>query len=192
MPSKQKYPNLPDEFRVLVKKARLDLGLSLAAVAKDLGVSTPTVSQLELGNRNFNYERAVQFRDYFEMDYGLPLPDKSKAETIRRERRKHEAIKDRFYILVDGEIIEVLSYRKLGPLTEARLAEKNESSWVKTRIPGSVDLHIWPPNDRRMHEFVDTCSCYPEIESETGDGKIIARAIVHTAYDDRPGPLGQQ
>lgn len=123
MPSKQKYPNLPDEFRILVRKARLDLGLSMAAVAKDLGTITPTVSQLELGKRNFNYERAVQFRDYFEMDYELPLPDMSKAEPVTRTRTKHESVKDRFYILVDGEVIEVLSYRKLGPLTEAKIIE---------------------------------------------------------------------
>ena len=120
--SKQKYPNLPEEFRVLVKEARLNQGLTTRVMGAAIGCYPATISQYERGARNFTYENAVKFRDYLNLDYDLPLPRPEEALPIVRKRRVPKTVQSKaFYIVVDNEIIEVRTYRRLGPVTKARL-----------------------------------------------------------------------
>lgn len=122
--AKQKYPNLPDDFRKLAFKKRKELGISQREMAEDLGKKFPSfISQLEIGERNFTYEIAKQFRDYLGLEYDLPEPHPENAEVIIRKRKKAAAVEgESFYIVVDGELIEVMKYRRLGPITKAKLA----------------------------------------------------------------------
>lgn len=123
--AKRKYPNLPEDFRSLVRETRLSKQITLTAMAKDIGVYPATISQYEKGERNFSYERAVQFRDYLEMDYALPDPDISFAEPISRNRKESKPIENEgFYVIVEGEIIEVLTFRRLGPATKAKIIDR--------------------------------------------------------------------
>ena len=67
---------------------------------------------------------------------------------------------------------------------------ENVESWIKTRIPGQIGFHVVPPNDTQEHALTIFCLCYPEVEDERGpDGILVNRAIVHRAWDKRPGPL---
>jgi transcriptional regulator with XRE-family HTH domain len=114
-----KYPNLPADFIVEMKKARLEQGWATRAVSAILGLSAATISQYETGKRNMSYERAVQLRDLYEMDFYLPEPDFTDAPTVTRKRTRYERQNDPFFIVVDGELIKVLTYFKMGPVSTA-------------------------------------------------------------------------
>jgi hypothetical protein len=66
---------------------------------------------------------------------------------------------------------------------------EESEDWVRTRMLDSVDIHVWPPNDGDAHIFESSCVCAPVIETEKRDGLVIARAIVHNAWDGRLGPF---
>ena len=126
--SKMIYPNLPDDFRALVRKARIQKGLSQHQLGEALGYGSPAsaVSQFETANRNFSYAKAVAFRDYLEMDYSLPYPSKENTPPITRNRKKAKPTETKaFHIIVDGELIEVVAYRRLGPVTKARVINQD-------------------------------------------------------------------
>lgn len=118
--AKRKYPNLPEDFRVLVRAKRLQLGVTLKVMGDDLNCGPVLLSQLELGKRNFTFEMAKKIRDYLQLDYALPEPDFSQMEPLARNRTSFPVEKDSFLIEVNGEIIEVRSYRRLGRLTNSR------------------------------------------------------------------------
>lgn len=46
----------------LMRRARLQTGMSLRGLAKKLGYSAPYVSDLELGRQNWNEERIEKFK----------------------------------------------------------------------------------------------------------------------------------
>jgi len=117
MPVNTRYPNIPENFRHEMKKARLEQEWSLRAVAAMLKLSAAaTVSQYETGGRNMSYERAVQLRDLYEMDFDLPEPDFTNAPKVDRRRIRYERKTDPFLVLVDGRVIKVLAYFDMGPI----------------------------------------------------------------------------
>ena len=116
---KMKYPNLPDDFRELIVKARIESNLAVRAVARDLGWQPAAMSQYERGDRNMSYETAVALRDYYELDYVLPEPERIATGVIKRNRKSAPVESEKFKILIDGEVIEVLTFRRLGPVTPA-------------------------------------------------------------------------
>lgn len=123
MPAKTKYPNIPEDFRELIRQTRLIKGLPYRVVGEDLGVPGATISQFERGDRNINYEWAKRLKTYYGLDCDLPEPDLAKVEPITRRRENRAAIKaSGLFLEVDGELIEVVTYRKLGPLTKSRRA----------------------------------------------------------------------
>lgn len=125
MPVKVAYPNLPDDFRKLVKNARLAKGYSIREMGRDLGIQPAAISQLERGDRNFSYDRAVQLRNYLNLDYDLPIPSSDDTQRVTRNRNKHPLERgDGFYLNVDGELIEVLTYRRLGSVSKATLIKE--------------------------------------------------------------------
>lgn len=128
MPINTKYPNLPDGFREAVRAARLMKGMSLRAAAKELGVSAPTMSQLELGVRNFDYNRAILFKNFFKMDFELPDVDFENAPKVTRGRVKHELKTDQFFVEIDGKLIKVMSYYEMGPVVKSRLVKENNGT----------------------------------------------------------------
>lgn len=113
---KMKYPNIPEGFAKACRDARHARGLTLIEMGKDIGITGATISQHEREVRNFSYERAVLFRDYLGVDMELPLPDKSLGERVTRNRSVHNLQKDPFYIELDGELIQVVTYRNYGKL----------------------------------------------------------------------------
>lgn len=124
--AKRKYPNLSEDFRALVKETRIKKGITTRKMATDMGFNNPTaVSQYENGQRNFNYETAVLFRDYLKLKYKLPIPRPEEREPEFRSRIKRErpTTGDPFYIIVDDEVIEVLTYRRIGIVTKAQTIE---------------------------------------------------------------------
>lgn len=66
---------------------------------------------------------------------------------------------------------------------------KESDPWVKTRMIDSVDFHVWPPHDTQPHDLEARCRCNPVVEIETAHGALLARAVVHNAYDGRPKPM---
>ena len=129
----QIYPNLPFDFRLKIKETRLKQKLSMRELGEALNYRSPaaTVSQLEGGARNFSYERAVQFRDYLKMDYELPEPRPEEAKTITRQQKKFGPIEtNRFYIVSNGELIEVLTYRKLGKIQNTPRISLDGQVWA--------------------------------------------------------------
>lgn len=122
MPAKMLYPNIPENFPQLVKSARIARGLSLREMGELVGLNGPNVHQLEKGERNFSYSRAVQFRDVLELNIELPEPDLTNRN-ITRKRYSSELLRGPLFLNVDGELIQVMTYRKLGPLTDATEAD---------------------------------------------------------------------
>jgi transcriptional regulator with XRE-family HTH domain len=121
-----KYPNIPETFREEMTKARIEQGWTQAAVSSILKLSGPSaVSQFELGRRSMTYDRAVQFRDLYEMDFDLPLPDFSHAVKIKRNRKRHYLIRDYFYAEIDGRLIKVMTYYDMGPMTRGNRLEEH-------------------------------------------------------------------
>lgn len=59
--------------------------------------------------------------------------------------------------------------------------------WVRIRI-NDREFHVWPPNDSKEHKHA-SCPCNPTIEIEKKNRKILDKAVVHKAWDDRPAPL---
>lgn len=120
------YPNIPEGFPEAVRKARVAKGISLRKAAKDLGFpAAAKLSQLELGKRNFSYENAVLVRDYLEMDFVLPPVDLTQKVRIFRNREKKQLLRDPFYINVDGEVIKVMTYYKIGPIINGHRISTN-------------------------------------------------------------------
>jgi len=65
-----------------------------------------------------------------------------------------------------------------------------DAPWVRTqKLPHKKnEFHVLPTNDKNEHVLVN-CPCEPAFDVEESNGKIIAVAVVHRAWDDRPGPL---
>ena len=124
---KMKYPNLPEGFGEAIKQARMKLGISQREVAAKMGISNVLLSQLEREDRNPNYETAVRLRDFYILDFELPTPSWDGIDPIERRRRKDPVYNDRFLIEIDGEVIEVLTYRKLGKVQHAHHVIKKEN-----------------------------------------------------------------
>ncbi len=115
MPANRTYPNLPAGFRVAMAAARKEKGWNQRQLSEEIGVIKTLVSQYESGARNIRYEHAKKINEVLNLCYVLPEPDLSKAEPIHRKPRKSRKIKDDpFVIVVEGEAIEVLVYRKVG------------------------------------------------------------------------------
>ena len=119
---KSSYPNLSENFRSLVKETRLEQSLTVRIMAKDLGIIPTTLYQLEAGQRNYNYETAVRIRDYLEMKYDLPDPAPVEGEKITRHLKRALLVENEpFCIMVDGKIIEVVTFRRLSEFKKSNV-----------------------------------------------------------------------
>ncbi|MET0467098.1 MAG: helix-turn-helix transcriptional regulator [Chitinophagaceae bacterium] len=104
-----------------MRKARLAKGMSLSEASRQLGFpATATLSQLELGQRNFTYPIAVKVRDFFEMDFDLPEVSFDNVRPIRRDRGRRELKKGPIFLEVDGFLIKVMTYYDMGHVSKAR------------------------------------------------------------------------
>jgi transcriptional regulator with XRE-family HTH domain len=116
-----KYPNLPENFRHEVRKARLAKGLTVREAANQLGFTNSSrLSQLELGQRNFTYPVAVQLRDFFGMDFDLPDVNLDNVRQIRRNRSRNELKRGPIFLEVDGVLLKVMSYYDMGSVSKGR------------------------------------------------------------------------
>lgn len=95
--------------------------MSLSEASRQLGFpATATLSQLELGQRNFTYPIAVKVRDFFEMDFDLPEVSFDNVRPIRRDRGRRELKKGPIFLEVDGFLIKVMTYYDMGHVSKAR------------------------------------------------------------------------
>lgn len=120
-----KYPNLPGEFIAAFRTRRLELGISQRKMADDLewhhnDKGHVMISQFERGERNLDFEKATKIRDYLQMDFDLPEPSFENAPRRTRRGTKNPVVNEPFRIVVDGELIEVYTFRRLGPVKEAK------------------------------------------------------------------------
>lgn len=123
---KTKYPNIPDGFRNAILKERLARGMTQREVGEAIGLMYVTLSQFERGVRNISYDWAVKIRDFYGMDFDLPEPDASKREPIVRNRARRPLQTDSFLVVVDGEVLEVLTWRNLGPAKTGKKTKEQE------------------------------------------------------------------
>jgi len=114
--SNQKYPNLPSDFPEKIREHRLAKGLSQKQVADAIGIGHVFLSQVERRERNLSYERAVQLKDFLEIDVDLPLPDRRLAKKITRDRPKKGDVErpKGLFVTIDDEVYEIVTYRKVG------------------------------------------------------------------------------
>lgn len=63
--------------------------------------------------------------------------------------------------------------------------------WVRTPKlhDKKNEFHVLPKDDLQEHELSHICSCSPAFDVEESNGHIIAVAVVHKAFDGRPGPI---
>lgn len=120
MPVNTKYPNIPSDFSDLVRDKRKELKLSLTDLSNKTGLTRTVINQIEHGTRNCSYPRAVLLREALEIDIELPEPDLSKREPITRNRIRRVVANEPFYIVIDGELIQVRSYINMGPVKDAQ------------------------------------------------------------------------
>lgn len=115
-------PDVINTFRVLAKSERQRLGIKQVQMADDLGISVSAVSMIENGDRPFSHDMAERVNNYLKLNYPLPKPNLKNT----RERNKNTSPliqRHSFVIELDGEAVEVLSYRKLGPIKKARMSD---------------------------------------------------------------------
>lgn len=108
------YPNIPDNFHTIVRVERIRQGLSQQKLGDAVGMTSVMISMLERGVRNFSYNAAEDIRRALDLEIVLPLPDISKATKIARNRERVKVETDPFFIEVDGELIKVIRYCRLG------------------------------------------------------------------------------
>jgi transcriptional regulator with XRE-family HTH domain len=111
---KMKYPNLPEDFMSEAKSIREGLGLSLREFAEVSGISASQMSNFETGSRNPSYEACVRIKTALGMEYDLPEPDFTNRVIKRYRSKKGPLITEPFQCVLNGELIEVRSYYKLG------------------------------------------------------------------------------
>jgi transcriptional regulator with XRE-family HTH domain len=114
MPVNTKYPNMPPEFPRLVREARKAQGLSLKALSERTGLYVSLINQFERGLRNISFDRAVLLHDALAIDITLPEPNLSQRKPIIRKGTGPKIERKPFHIILNGELIQVLTYRNLG------------------------------------------------------------------------------
>ena len=68
-----------------IKKLRTDAGLSQEELARLIGISRPTLSQIELGERELKSQEISRFAEIFEMPVSELMVQK--VETPKSERK---------------------------------------------------------------------------------------------------------
>jgi transcriptional regulator with XRE-family HTH domain len=74
-----------------IKKLRTDAGLSQEELARLIGISRPTLSQIELGERELKSQEICRFAEIFEMpmtEFLEPVPSPVRAKRVDDPHRK--------------------------------------------------------------------------------------------------------
>lgn len=85
MPLNTVYPNIPDNFVMMLKKTRSAKGISQKKLARMANCHPALISEIESGKRNCSYPRAVAFNEALDMGFDLPQPDYILINRIKTE-----------------------------------------------------------------------------------------------------------
>lgn len=112
------YPNIPEGFAEAMKMGRLKLNMTQRELGAAIDKSGLQISQYERGLRNIPYETAKLINEALGLGLVLPELDRSQTKPIVRKslHKRHPIESESFVIVVDGEVVEVLTFRRLGKI----------------------------------------------------------------------------